>query len=255
MTSVHCTAAAMAKAAFADTSRASASVRARATAYCSTPAPNASRSTSASTMPSVIAITVSSTRTGRASRTKPSAVIATIAAMRGWSWPSTKNAKAYAATAVTVICRMAGTESRSRTTRPRDARRVRPATLTCGRRAWAVVGTSTAAPASAGTISTCAAATSMPWLSTMSGRSAGTARFTTASATGPSSWCIALDVTWPTSRRSGASPSAGSGRTFSPTTTSPGAGSTVSLPSRCSSTSRRGGRPRFSTFATVSWPL
>ena len=46
-------------------------------------------------------------------------------------------------------------------------------------------GTSTAAPASAGTISTCAAATSMPWLSTMSSSVAGTARFTTASAIGP----------------------------------------------------------------------
>ena len=34
----------------------------------------------------------------------------------------------------------------------------------------------------------------------------------------------------------------------------PGAGSSLSLPSRCSSTSRRGGRPRLSTRATVSWP-
>ena len=42
---------------------------------------------------------------------------------------------------------------------------------------------------------------------------------------------------------------------FSPSNSSaPAVGSRFSVPSRCSSVSRRGGRPRLCTRATVSWP-
>jgi hypothetical protein len=69
----------------------------------------------------------------------------------------------------------------------------------------------------------------------------GTLRFTTASAIGPSSWWRALDPTNPMSR-----PSRDTG--------DPAGGSRFSVPSRCSITSRRGGRPSVWTRATVSWP-
>ena len=72
---------------------------------------------------------------------------------------------------------------------------------------------------------------------------------TTASAIGPSSWWRALerdraDVFQPASD-SAARPA---------NTSSPCAGSTVSEPSRCSITRRRGGWPRLCTLATVSCP-
>jgi glycerophosphoryl diester phosphodiesterase len=74
-----------------------------------------------------------------------------------------------------------------------------------------------------------------------SAASTGVDLLTTARAIGPSSWWRAGVVTRPTVRSSR-------------TTGSPCAGSSESDPSRCSSTSRRGGRPRFCTRATVSWP-
>ena len=83
MTRVDWMAAAIANAALPEMSRATASVRARAPAYCHSPSPKAMRRSSASAMPSDIARTVSSTRTGRASRTNPSALIATIGARIG----------------------------------------------------------------------------------------------------------------------------------------------------------------------------
>ena len=64
---------------------------------------------------------------------------------------------------------------------------------------------------------------------------------TRASAMTPSSWWRTAVPSRPTSR--------------APAVTGvPGAGSVSLIPSRCSSTSRRGGRPRLCTRATVSWP-
>ncbi len=116
ITSVDCTAAAIAYAGLPVNRRATASVSTSVMAYWSKPVPNRSSSNSARAMPSVIATTVSSTRTGRASRANPRAVITTMAATMGCGCPSTSCANATAATAVTVIWSIAGTDSPSRLT-------------------------------------------------------------------------------------------------------------------------------------------
>ena len=77
--------------------------------------------------------------------------------------------------------------------------------------------------------------------SATSGASSGTLRLTRASAIGPSSWWRAEPPTRPTTL-----PACGH--------VGADAGSRFSEPSRWSSVSRRGGRPRVCTRATVSWP-
>ena len=76
---------------------------------------------------------------------------------------------------------------------------------------------------------------------TVSWASSGIDRLITAKATGPSSWCCTAVPRNPTDRP--------------PCSTDvPTSGNTSDSPAKCTSTSRRGGRPRFCTRATVSWP-
>src|SRR5215470_10400847 len=95
----------------------------------------------------------------------------------------------------------------------------------------------TFAPASGGTMTSCAAGTPPA----RSAASTGTVRLISASPMGPSSKCRATEPVNPT-----VVPSL--------VTASPCPGSRSSLPSRCKNTSLRGGWPRLCTRATVSWP-